>query len=55
MTTRGQGPAVATWDYHIQYRWLMSKQDEAGQGADYIYTPEGRLKTREWNRGVVTM
>jgi len=55
ITTQGQaGPAVTTWNYHSQRGWLMSKQDDAGKGTDYTYTPAGRLDTRAWDRGVIT-
>jgi RHS repeat-associated protein len=33
---------------------LLSKRDAENQGATYTYTPDGKLLTRTWARGVVT-
>jgi len=53
----GTGARVTTWNYN-QYRgWLDSKDypdassgNPGTTGADYTYTPGGRLKTRTWAR-----
>ncbi|MBK1856465.1 RHS repeat-associated core domain-containing protein [Verrucomicrobiaceae bacterium 5K15] len=44
------GGNVTTWNYDSQRGWLTSKRDAASKGADYTYTPAGRLKTRTWAR-----
>ncbi|MCP4967926.1 MAG: RHS repeat protein, partial [bacterium] len=54
------GFALTTWHYDGQRGWLTEKNydGETGNGPgnvpDYAYTPSGRLKTRTWERGVVT-
>lgn len=46
--TGGYDPT--TWTYHSQRGWLVAKRDAADKGADYTYTPAGRLLTRQWAR-----
>jgi RHS repeat-associated protein len=54
------GFAETAWSYHSERTWLLEKNHhgETGNGpgttADYSYTAAGRLKTRTWERGVVT-
>lgn len=48
------GAAVTTWNYDSQRGWLNNKRDNDSKGPDYAYWPSGRLKTRTWQRGVVT-
>ena len=42
--------STTTWNYDSQRGWLENKRDNAGKGADYTYTPAGRLETRTWAR-----
>ncbi len=46
------GKATTTWNYDPQRGWLVSKRDQSNHGADYDYSPSGRLKTRDWARTV---
>ena len=46
--------ASTTWSYDLYRGWLVSKRDADSKGADYTYSPAGRLKTRTWARGVIT-
>ena len=53
----GVQPAVGTsgydstsWSYDSQRGWLIAKRDHASLGADYTYTPGGRLASRKWAR-----
>jgi YD repeat-containing protein len=53
------GGSVTTWLYSPTRGWLVEKNyhgetDAGTTDADYTYTPAGRLKTRTWERGVVT-
>ena len=52
---------VTTWNYNDQRGWLTKKiypdavtGDLGTDGPSYEYTPAGRLKTRNWVRGVST-
>ena len=45
---------VTTWNYDYQRGWLTSKAYADGNGPSYNYTPAGRLKNRNWVRGVTT-
>jgi hypothetical protein len=46
----GGNPSVTTWSYHPFTGLLSSKRDAGNLGADYTYTPGGRLRTRTWAR-----
>lgn len=46
------GKATTTWTYDTPTGRLEAKSDHANQGADYTYTPAGRLLTRQWARSV---
>ncbi len=48
------GGSVTQWHYDSQRGFLTGKRDAADKGADYTYTPAGRLATRTWARGVTT-
>jgi RHS repeat-associated protein len=53
------GSAETEWLYHGQRGWLVEKNhdgenDDGVADPDYTYTLAGRLKTRTWERGVVT-
>jgi len=48
------GAAVTTWNYDPQRGWLNNKRYSDDKGPGYEYWPSGRLKTRTWQRGVVT-
>ena len=45
---------TTTWNYDPQRGWLTSKDYPDNQGPSYTYTSGGRLKTRTWERGVIT-
>jgi len=45
--------ASTTWQYHPQRGFLTAKRDAENKGADYTYTPAGRLATRTWARSSV--
>ena len=56
-----EGKRVTTWNYNEQRGWLTKKiypdavtGDPGNDGPSYDYTPAGRLKTRNWVRGVTT-
>jgi len=54
-TTGAAGPAVTTWTYSPTRGWLTAKTYEGGNGTTYPeYTPAGRLKQRQWQRGITT-
>jgi RHS repeat-associated protein len=44
------GATVTTWNYDPYRGWLANKRYADNTGADYDYTPGGRLKTRTWAR-----
>ena len=46
---------ATTWAYHPQRGFLVAKRDAADKGADFTYTNAGRLKTRLWARGILTI
>jgi RHS repeat-associated protein len=53
------GGSVTSWIYSPTRGWLLEKNhdgesDNGTADADYDYTLAGRLKTRTWERGVVT-
>ena len=48
-------PDVTTWNYDSSTGLLISKRDASDKGATYAYTPDGKLLTRTWARGVSTM
>jgi RHS repeat-associated protein len=48
------GFATTTWIYSPDRGHLTAKRDAADKGANYTYTPGGRLKTRTWARGITT-
>jgi YD repeat-containing protein len=56
-TTDASGAALANIT-HTSYppqRGLLTRKEYADQkGTDYTYTPGGQLKTRTWQRGIVT-
>lgn len=60
LTTYGTETAATTWIYSPDRGFLVEKnhagESDNGPGntADYTYTAAGRLKTRTWERGVVT-
>jgi RHS repeat-associated protein len=43
-----------TWSYDQATGLLTNKTYADGQGTAYTYTPDGKLATRSWARGVVT-
>ena len=43
-----------TWTYESATGLLLAKRDASNKGANYTYTPDGKLLTRTWARGVVT-
>jgi len=45
---------TTTWIYEESTGLLLEKQYDDGKGPEYTYTPDGRLETRTWERGVVT-
>ena len=54
-------PRVTTWNYDDQRGWLNKKTypnantgEPSNDGPSYTYTPAGRLKTRNWVRGVTS-
>lgn len=46
------GYDATTWEYDPERGFLSQKRDSANAGANYIYTPAGRLTTRLWARSV---
>ena len=42
------------WCYDEATGLLTNKQDAAGLGAVYTYTPSGKLASRQWARGITT-
>lgn len=53
------GGSLTTWLYSSTRGWLVEKNydgesDDGTTDPDYTYTAAGRLKTRTWERGVVT-
>ncbi|MBK1884429.1 RHS repeat-associated core domain-containing protein [Luteolibacter pohnpeiensis] len=48
------GFAKTNWNYDLNRGLLLSKRDNADKGATYKYTAAGRLKSRTWERGVLT-
>ncbi|NCC62484.1 MAG: hypothetical protein EOM12_16460, partial [Verrucomicrobiae bacterium] len=42
------------WCYDEATGFLTNKQDAAGLGATYTYTPDGKLASRTWARGITT-
>jgi YD repeat-containing protein len=48
------GGDVTKWFYDYAHGWLERKEYADGKGTDYTYSPAGRLKTRTWDRGIVT-
>ena len=45
---------ATTWNYESATGLLLTKRDAANKGPNYTYTPDGKLHTRIWARGVVT-
>ena len=45
---------VTRWNYDPATGLLVQKLYEDGKGPSYTYTPDGKLATRTWARGVVT-
>ena len=45
---------TTTWLYDPATGLLVQKLYEDGKGTSYTYTPDGKLATRTWARGVVT-
>ncbi|MEI7881517.1 MAG: RHS repeat-associated core domain-containing protein, partial [bacterium] len=43
-----------TWSYDLAIGLLTNKLYSDGHGPSYTYTPDGKLATRTWVRGVVT-
>ena len=52
-TAGTQGFATTTWQYQAQRGFLTAKRDAENKGANYTYTPAGRLETRTWARSSV--
>ena len=54
--TSGQAPGdVTTWLYDAASGTLTQKLYADGHGPSYTYTADGKLATRTWARGVVTI
>jgi RHS repeat-associated protein len=53
-TAATPGFAATTWIYSPERGHLTGKRDAADKGANYTYTPSGRLKSRTWARGIIT-
>ena len=53
-TAETEGFASTTWQYQTQRGFLTAKRDAENKGANYTYTPAGRLETRTWARGITT-
>ena len=45
---------LTTWNYDSNRGFLLSKRDASNLGANYTYTNAGRLRTRQWARGLWT-
>lgn len=52
----GTGAATTTWTYDVRRGWLLRKSHAGENDAsnDYDYTAAGRLRRRNWERGVST-
>jgi RHS repeat-associated protein len=48
------GAAVTTWNYDDSRGFLTNKAYADGKGPNYTYTSAGRLKTRNWVRGITS-
>jgi RHS repeat-associated protein len=48
------GTGTTTWNYDPARGFLSSKSYADGKGPSYTYTPGGRLRERDWVRGIAT-
>ena len=48
----GGDAEVTTWAFDPVTGLLLSKTDDSDKAVEYTYTPDGRLKTRQWARSV---
>jgi RHS repeat-associated protein len=51
----GAGAATTTWNYDPYRGFLTNKAYADGKGPTYAYTPAGRLRSRTWGRGILTL
>jgi RHS repeat-associated protein len=51
----GAGAATTTWNYDPYRGFLTNKAYADGKGPTYAYTPAGRLRSRTWARGILTL
>jgi RHS repeat-associated protein len=52
--TGDSGAATTTWHYDLERGFMTNKVYADGKGTGYRYTPAGRLRQRNWARGVTT-
>ena len=45
---------VTTWTYDESSGLVTSKRDAKGKSVSYTYSPDGKLRTRTWARGILT-